>query len=361
MSPEQTPSPAQQEDATKNWPREIIRAIPEMSVHSVRQQEISLPGCITVQYNVGAKEVSGFTIYTDAGQIIFHTMSKKNVVTLVGQLAGLSGNTSANCSAEDPLPEVQYLRATLEFATSKSLQFISNCGSTPAEIATAYGESRLLNLDTATILQTMNLAEVEPHIFHVHMPTEFMLSATFLRFQEHFESPEFRNKIFSLGEYKDWYRKSMGAGEFNYYESWAGFNVPDYTFNAFTEGRFNPLAPQEQALLELVAKLPQPFYIIGTAGRDNGEYLRHEIAHGLFHVNPDYRKEVLAILKPLPTRPIKQHLKEIGYCNAVLTDEVHAYLGDSLDYLAENDIDPIPFKMAHKKLLDCYKRHTVNK
>ena len=216
----------------------------------------------------------------------------------------------------------------------------------------------LMEIGEEAIIQTITMTEVEPHIYHIHMPTEFLLSATFLRFTEHFESPAYRNKVFSLGEFKEWFRKTKGEGEFDYYESWGGFNVPDYSFDAFLSGRFNPLSPQEKALLKVVSTLNKPFYIIGTPGRYDGETLRHETAHGLFHVNSEYLKEAKRILKTIDSEPIKSHLLEIGYCRAVLQDEVHAYVGDPLHYLEENGINSNPFKDCHEKLLALYKRHT---
>ncbi len=39
---------------------------------------------------------------------------------------------------------------------------------------------------------------IHPQIFLLSFPTQEYLAKTFLRFQEHYESPEFRGKIFSL-------------------------------------------------------------------------------------------------------------------------------------------------------------------
>lgn len=63
------------------------------------------------------------------------------------------------------------------------------------------------------------------------------LASTFVRFQEHYESPEFAGKTFSLEEFKEWYiknsEKGRETGEFTYYEDWSGFNIPSYVMRPF--------------------------------------------------------------------------------------------------------------------------------
>ena len=49
------------------------------------------------------------------------------------------------------------------------------------------------------------------------MPSQYWLTSTFLRFQEYYESPKFRNLGFSLEEFQDWYVTTRDHGEFSYY------------------------------------------------------------------------------------------------------------------------------------------------
>ena len=60
-------------------------------------------------------------------------------------------------------------------------------------------------------------------IFLVRFDTQYALASTFLRIQEHYESNRFRNRVFSLEQYMDWYAAEFGA--FTYFEDWSGFNV----------------------------------------------------------------------------------------------------------------------------------------
>lgn len=66
------------------------------------------------------------------------------------------------------------------------------------------------------------LTEILKDVFHLNYLTQEQLASTFLRFQEHYESPEFRGKIFTLDEYKEWYMtnspNSIKKGIFTYYE-----------------------------------------------------------------------------------------------------------------------------------------------
>src|SRR5262245_51147422 len=100
-------------------------------------------------------------------------------------------------------------------------------------------------------------------IFLVRFDAQYALASTFLRFQEHYESSRFRDRVFSLEEYMDWYAGRFGA--FTYFEDWSGFNVPSSALEPFYQGRFDPLLRKERRLLALFARARRPFYVIGIA------------------------------------------------------------------------------------------------
>ncbi|MEX0920187.1 MAG: ABC transporter ATP-binding protein [Candidatus Pacearchaeota archaeon] len=184
------------------------------------------------------------------------------------------------------------------------------------------------------------------------------LGETFVRFQEHYESPEFAGRIFSLEEYKDWYIKNMPnareKSRFTYYEDWNGFNIPSYVMRSFYEGRFNPLSEKEQKILDLFRNEEEPFYIIGTNKEveDLEGYLRHETAHGLFYTDKKYRDKVLKIISEFDTSKMENELVEQGYHTEVLKDEVHAY---SIDY--EDSLKNCLTKEAREILREVYKEY----
>lgn len=199
--------------------------------------------------------------------------------------------------------------------------------------------------------------KVAENIFHLNFPTQHLLAATFLRFQEHYESPEFAGKAFSWEEFMDWYAKENG--KFSYLDDWSGFNIPSRVLDAFYRGDFNPLTRKEGALLELFKGLQGRYYIIGTFGDSADEgTLRHEIAHGLFYRDDSYREAAKKILATVDLKPVYAMLTKLGYAEHVLEDEAHAYLGDDLEFLKTKGIDPRPYKKAHRALLAIYRERS---
>lgn len=189
--------------------------------------------------------------------------------------------------------------------------------------------------------------------------TQKDVTSTFLRFQEHYESPKFRNEIFSLEEFKEWYIQNSPNGrktdEFTYYSDWNGFNIPSFIMKPFYEGKFDPLSEQERKFLEKFKDEPEPFYIVGVhkTTKNLDFYLRHEVAHGLFYTDEIYRTEVLKLLSQFDVEKIKEELRsKAGYHEQVLDDEVHAYI----IYTRKKLKTPIPNVLV-TKLRKLYKEH----
>ena len=154
---------------------------------------------------------------------------------------------------------------------------------------------------------------------------QYTLASTFLRFQEHYENPKFRGRIFSLEEFMDWY--AMKFDNFTYYQDWSGFNIPSSVLKPFREGGFNPLSNKEKKLLGLLANVPEPFYVVGIYGaKTDLPTLKHELVHGLYHTVPEYRKVVQRILEPKKIRRVTEILKKTEYHPSVWQDETNAYL-----------------------------------
>jgi hypothetical protein len=165
------------------------------------------------------------------------------------------------------------------------------------------------------------------------------LGLTFMRFQEHYESanPEFRDKIFTLGQLKRWYSETYGAN--NYHTTWVGFNFPSKVLIPFREGLFDPLTIEEQRLLDLFKYRNDNFYIIGA---QNNSTLRHELSHALYASNAKYRDEINTFLNKNKSK-LKQTSKYIlnkGYCQEVLYDEIQAYITDNDDNELINNTCP---------------------
>jgi len=107
---------------------------------------------------------------------------------------------------------------------------------------------------------------VSDKLYFLHFQNQREMAETFLRFQEFYESPKFKGKIFTLENYKDWYRKIKG--KFSYYSDWDGFNLPSKILKPFYDGKFNPLSDKEKQLLSIFKKMKGNYYIVAVAGKN---------------------------------------------------------------------------------------------
>lgn len=174
----------------------------------------------------------------------------------------------------------------------------------------------------------MRIVQVAPKIYAIEGEKSAQVGAVMVRIQENYESPKFANKVFTMKEFIDWYMAFKKADRFTYFDDWSGFNVPGHVVQRFIKGKFNPLRPEEQWLVDELAKLniKGKFYLLGYEIGD-ARVIKHEIAHGLFYTNRKYRKEVLEAIEPYyaVNKPFVQELSDHGYGDHVLVDEFHAW------------------------------------
>jgi hypothetical protein len=185
-----------------------------------------------------------------------------------------------------------------------------------------------------------------------------MMNAAFLRPQEHYESPKFRGKFFTLDQFKKWYRTTRPHQEFSYYTDWSGFNLPHQALRPFLKGTFGELSPLESIIIEPCRGTKGSCYIIATTQADAGDTLRHEMAHALYHTNSTYREEVERALALVNLNPIYRCLKGLGYHHERWKDEAHAYIGDAAAELELLGINSVYYKDCQKRLLRIYNEHS---
>ncbi len=170
-------------------------------------------------------------------------------------------------------------------------------------------------------------------IYLLSFPNRYLMSSTFARFQEHYESPMLIGKVFTWEEFLDAYAKK--DGRFTYFNDWAGFNVPSSALRPFLQGKFDPLTAKERRLLDLVRMVPEPFYLIAVEKGD--EYAAaHEIVHGLFTLVPDYRAAVVRTLAGFDLAKMRRQLAKHKYDASVHDDEINAYLITGMDFPAKD-------------------------
>ena len=163
-------------------------------------------------------------------------------------------------------------------------------------------------------------------IYLIESSSRQVLAGTFMRFQEYYESPEFKGRVFSVDDFAHWYARKFGS--FSYSRDWYGFNIPGTVLNPFKNGDFNPLMPHERNLIDFCGSIDGNSYIIGVtlSAEYFKETVQHEFAHGAFHINPEYKKEVVDCVENFNIRSVYRGLAKMGYCEAVAIDETNAYV-----------------------------------
>lgn len=206
----------------------------------------------------------------------------------------------------------------------------------------------------------VTLKEISENIFHLEFSTPHLMCSTLIRFQEYYECPKYKNKVFTLEEYMDWYADKFG--DFTYFTEVAGFNMPSSVLDKFYAGKFDPLTRKEQWILKLFKKLSRnPFYIIATCKNsiDHENDLIHEISHGLYYVNREYRNGVRKILAGADLSGIYEWLRKRGYHKDHLFDEAHAILLEDAKSFGRCGQQASQYREVRRKLRANYDEHFV--
>jgi len=196
-------------------------------------------------------------------------------------------------------------------------------------------------------------SRVAKGIYLLRFRTQYELAATFLRVQEHYESPHFHGRVFSLEQYMDWY--AARYGNFTYFQDWSGFNVPSTALEPFYQGKFEPLSEKERRLLRLFKNLRGRFYLIGVYDGGVKSSLTHELAHALYFTDAVYRQKVRAALGKFDTSALARRIEKAGYARQVVPDEVQAYLVGSSSRLGMVSRELAPLR---RKLRSLFREHS---
>ena len=203
--------------------------------------------------------------------------------------------------------------------------------------------------------------QLQPGIFYLLFNDRIDLSKTMIRFQEHFESPQFKDQVFSRKEFEAWYRQKNN-GKFDYYDFWGdGFNIPSHILETFYRGEFKNLTRSEKLILDQFKnRRHTKYYIIATAKNSETKTFDHEIAHALYYLNPKYREEVESVLREIDITPVEKFLKEFygDYHDSVLRDEAHAWLMHNSKDLQKDGFDISPYIFVTEKLQRVYLKYS---
>jgi len=213
------------------------------------------------------------------------------------------------------------------------------------------------------------LREIKDGIFLAEFDNHYDLAMTFLRYQEFYESanPKFKGRRFIILDYMEWYSKNH-KGLFTYPADWAGFNIPmSVVFEVQSSypgmGPIKDFNKYDELMKQIVLKIEKKKerksngyrsmgkkYIIGAL-EGKKSVMKHEIAHGLYHVYPYYKIDMDKLYSKLSKESKKKlevEFESMGYHKSVWKDEAQAYLSTG-DYLTPEERKP--FQDLLKKFL----------
>ncbi len=188
--------------------------------------------------------------------------------------------------------------------------------------------------------------EIKPFIYCVQIDDDYDRAMLFCRYQEFYESPykKFRGKPFGWMEYMRHYKTSWKKDVFTYPEDWAGYNIPSNVLqqahSIFCRDTEYDLIMNDiywycaKDSMEKNDGKQADWYLIGASGKDL-KTMDHEISHGLYYTNKEYKKQVTKLInniKPNHYQKLKKKLIKMGYVNdkKILDDEIHAFMSTGL-------------------------------
>lgn len=206
------------------------------------------------------------------------------------------------------------------------------------------------------------IVEVYPKIFAVIMPDHYSRAMTFCRVQEFYESPnpDFRGKHFNIWDFIEWYSRGK-KDVFSYPFDWGGFNIPlpiawecyegkenrnprkgyngvssmpDTWKSKWDETMKNIVWNIQSRMFNKKNKRDMNAYIIG-AGDMEGWTFKHEVCHGLYTTNKEYKELVNEVIQTIPIKDyitFRNNLIKMGYTDGVVDDEIQAYLNYGHDW-----------------------------
>jgi len=163
------------------------------------------------------------------------------------------------------------------------------------------------------------IKEVKDRVFAVIIPNHYDRAMTFCRVQEFYESPnpDFRGKHFNIWDFIEWYSKEH-KDAFTYAFDWGGFNIPLPVALECYEGKENR---NPRKGYNGVRSMP--------ANDTESDTFMHEVAHGLYYTNKEYKELMDEITDAIPLdirMKFRNNLISMGYTDGVVYDEIQAYL-----------------------------------
>jgi len=209
--------------------------------------------------------------------------------------------------------------------------------------------NNLLPYDIKNLYDQISLYKLADRIYSIVVKDSHLRAMIFLRFQEYYESSsnEFKGQKFKWDRYIQWYKSSDSPeGEkecFTYGEDWTGFNIPSEAIEHCLSN-IDDRGPYDDIMTTIINTIRKResgnFYLLGIEELGaNSWVLDHEMAHGFYYTDIEYRNSVNNLIKTLPNKEkidISNVILELGYNQSVVNDEIQAYMSTGI-YRKMND------------------------
>ena len=217
------------------------------------------------------------------------------------------------------------------------------------------------------------VTEIKPFIYCVTVDDDYDRAMLFCRYQEFYESPhkKFKGKYFTWMEYMRFYKDNWKKDTFTYPIDWVGYNIPSDSLQQ-SHHMFCGETEYDNIMNEIyfhcdvdVQNKKQgkhsDWYLIGASSKDE-RTMDHEIAHGLYFTNKEYKKDVNGLIKkikPPHYDKLKKKLMKMGYSKdkKIINDEIQAFMSTGL----YNTLDTKELKKYEESFIMNFKKYTSEK
>jgi hypothetical protein len=103
------------------------------------------------------------------------------------------------------------------------------------------------------------------------------------------------------------------------------------------------------------------WYLIGASSKDL-RTMDHEVAHGLYFTNKEYKKEITKLIKSIKPKhyeKLRKKLIKMGYVDdkKIIDDEIHAFMSTGL----YNGMDTKELMVYEKNFIKTFKKYKNEK
>jgi len=164
------------------------------------------------------------------------------------------------------------------------------------------------------------------------------------------------------------YKEKRKEKLFTYPEDWSGFNIPSKIIREGLDSFDKDKGPYDKIMSKIYyycenypLRFEKPrsrWYLIAADNMDSST-MKHEIAHGLYYTNNEYKKEMNALISKMKVNQynkVKKSLILLGYRDdkKIIDDEIQAYFATGLD----KSFGGNEFKKLQKDFINVFNRFT---